>query len=102
QVFTYIIPLVTIPYLARVLGAAGWGRLAFAQAFGGYLVLVMGFGFGLSATREVARYRDNRESLAAILSGVVAAKAVLAVVSVGLALFVAEWISGFRHQSVLL
>jgi PST family polysaccharide transporter len=102
QVFTYIVPLITIPYLARVLGAPGWGRLAFAQAFGGYLVLVMGFGFGLSATREVARYRDDRESLAAILSSVVAAKALLAIVSVGLALFVAGWISGFKHQSVLL
>lgn len=31
QFASYIVPLVTIPYLARVPGAAGWDLVAFAQ-----------------------------------------------------------------------
>src|ERR1700689_4454173 len=55
QIATYAVPLVTIPYLARVLGVSGWGLVAIAQGFGSYVALLGEYGFGLSATREVAR-----------------------------------------------
>ncbi|MFX9912081.1 oligosaccharide flippase family protein, partial [Acinetobacter baumannii] len=61
QIANYLFPLITVPYLARVLGPKGWGMVAFAQAFGQYLMLVVEYGFSLSATREVARSRDSLE-----------------------------------------
>lgn len=68
QIAGYVLPIVTIPYLARVLGASEWGLLAFAQAFGSYWAVLGEYGFSLSATREVACHRDNREKLTEILS----------------------------------
>jgi polysaccharide transporter, PST family len=32
QICTYALPLMTFPYLARVLGPSGWGSVVFAQA----------------------------------------------------------------------
>lgn len=91
QVATYIFPLITIPYLARVLGVAGWGLVAFAQAFGAYIALVVEYGFSLSATREVARHRENDEKLEEIMAGVLGAKGLFAVGAVAVA-FGARWL----------
>lgn len=102
QAASYVIPLVTIPYLARVLGAAGWGLVAFAQAFGAYLALLGEYGFALSATREVARHRGDRERLTEIVAGVLGAKLLLtsAIVAVG---FLAVWVvPAFRRHPLLL
>lgn len=102
QVASYIIPLVTIPYLARVLGAAGWGLVAFAQAFGSYLALVGEYGFALSATREVARHRGDRARLTDIVAGVLGAKVLLACASIGAGLLAVWLVPAFHRHPLLL
>lgn len=72
-----ILPLVTVPFLARVLRPEGWGLVVFAQAFAGWLGLVLEYGFYLSGTRRVARARGDREQVAAIVADVMGAKALL-------------------------
>lgn len=84
----YLFPLVTLPYLARVLGPEGFGVLALGQSLAVYLQLVVEYGFTLSGTREVARHREDREALAHIFAGVLGAKALLAVPALSLALLV--------------
>lgn len=102
QVATYLFPLITIPYLARVLGVAGWGLVAFAQAFGAYIIMVVEYGFSLSATREVARNHDDGEKLAEIVAGVLGAKGVFAAGAVAVA-FGARWyVPVFRSHPDLL
>ncbi len=46
-----LVPLFTIPYLARVLGPSGWGDVAFTLSMGDFIALFAEFGFLLSATR---------------------------------------------------
>jgi PST family polysaccharide transporter len=57
QFANYLLPLITIPYLTRVLGVATWGLVAFAQAFGAYASIGIEYGFHLSATRAVAKWQ---------------------------------------------
>jgi PST family polysaccharide transporter len=102
QIGGYIVPLVTVPYLARVLGVAGWGAVAFAQAYATYLTLLIEFGFNLSATREVARHQESAEHLADLLSGVLGAKLVLAVVGIAPVVAVARFIPIFTNSRHLL
>jgi PST family polysaccharide transporter len=72
-----VLPLVTLPYLTRRLGAHALGLVVFSQSFTWMLQLVIEFGFGASATRAVARRRDDRPALAAAVGAVQGAKLAL-------------------------
>lgn len=48
---SYVVPLLSFPYLVRVLGPDRFGLLAFVQAFMQYFVMLTDHGFSLSATR---------------------------------------------------
>ncbi len=86
QAANYLFPLITLPYLARVLGPEGFGKLALAQALSQYLYIVLEYGFSLSATREVAKWRDRPEALQSVLGGVLGARALLSLPAAGTAL----------------
>ncbi len=77
----YIFPLITIPYLARVIGVDGFGRIAFAAGIVLWVQTIVDWGFSYTATREVARQQDNKIELSRILSNVLCAKFVLMLVS---------------------
>lgn len=99
---TYLLPLLTTPFLARTLGPAAWGLLAFTQAFAATLGLVVEYGFDLSATREVARAQSDRVRLAALLGGVTGAKALLALLAALGALAAQQLVPAFRAHPALL
>lgn len=75
---TFVLPLVTIPYLARVLGPEVWGIVLIVQAVGLYVMMVVEYYFDASATRHVARLQHDREALGEIAAGVLGARVLLA------------------------
>lgn len=77
----YLLPLITIPYLIRVLGIKGFGLLAFAAAIAQVFVVLTEFGFNLTATREVSINRTNPERLNEIICGVFVLKGLLLLLS---------------------
>lgn len=77
HVLNYIMPLITLPFLARALGTVHWGELAFAEAYATYLSVLIEFGFGLSATREVAQVRHDPAARSRLLAGVMGGQALL-------------------------
>lgn len=98
----YVLPLLTIPYVVRVLGPRNWGLVAFAQAFANYVSLLVEYGFGLSAVREVARHRQHPEELASVVSGVLGARTLLTLASLALGMIVVRWVPGIRGNAGLL
>ena len=76
QVANFILPLVTIPYLVRILGAEKFGLVMFAYAFNQYFVMLVDFGFGLSATREIALSRNNPQKINEIFWSIITIKTV--------------------------
>jgi PST family polysaccharide transporter len=99
---SYVVPLITIPYLSRVLGPAGWGEVATAQSLGLYLGYLVEYGFDFSATREVARFRGDQIRLADVLSGVLAAKVLLTVLVIAITSSALLWTSSSADRSKLI
>jgi len=76
QGLNYLIPLFVWPYLIVVLGAEGFGVVGFAMAFMQFLMLVVDFGFNLTATKQIAT-ATSQESIDTISSATLYAKALL-------------------------
>jgi PST family polysaccharide transporter len=97
-----VLPIVTLPWLAHALGPSEFGVVVFVQSFSFLLSILVEYGFGLSATRAVARERGDREALTRTVAGVQGAKLTLiAVVTVAAAAALAL-VPRFRAQPELL
>ncbi len=77
QIINYIFPLLTLPFLVKTLGEAGFGKISFAQAFIGYFVLVVDYGFNISATRKISIFRNDVEKLRKIYYNTIYSKIIL-------------------------
>lgn len=93
-----LVPLVTVPYLARVLRPEGWGLVVFSQSFSAWLALVLEYGFYLSATRLIARVRDDRTRVAEVVAGVQGAKTLLLLFILAAGLLARAWVPVFRES----
>lgn len=98
QVASYIFPLITMPYLAHVIGVEGFGKIAFAMAIMVWIQTIADWGFNLTATRDVAQNRDNSEKVSEIFSNVLWARCLLMFVSLAVLLLLIAVIPAFRED----
>lgn len=70
----YILPMLTVPYLFRVLGAEKFGLISFASSIILLLKVISEYGFNLSGTRDVANNANNKEKLIEIFSSIMLVK----------------------------
>jgi polysaccharide transporter, PST family len=101
QALNYVVPLVTVPYLVRVLGPAHFGMLAFAQALVAYLDLLTNYGFNLSATRSVACLRNDPAALAAAFWRTMYARLTLLIASAAILALLVASVPRFRATPML-
>lgn len=72
-----IFPFITLPYLTRVLSTEAYGTVAYVKTVMTYMQIVVDFGFVLSATKDIVKSRENKESLAYIVGDTLIARVIL-------------------------
>ena len=60
---SFIFPLISFPYVSRILAPAGIGRVSFAQSLITYFLLISELGISSYGIKAVAKVRDDREDL---------------------------------------
>ena len=100
QISTYIFPLLTFPYLTRVLGAEKYGVVVFSNAVIQYFTLFLEFGFLLSATNLCSESREDKKKLGNITYGVMYAKVLLAIVAGIVLILVCLLVPVFQKNSL--
>lgn len=63
-----LVPLVSIPYVARILDPDGIGRVSFIDSFSYYLLVIAELGLGVYGTRVIARVRQDRGQVSTAVS----------------------------------
>lgn len=61
QLFTMIVPLITTPYISRVLLPEGVGQYSYTYSIVNYFILFAQLGFGYYAQREIAKFQGNKK-----------------------------------------
>lgn len=101
QISNYIFPLITLPYLVRVLGPEKYGLINFAAAFTAYFTILTDYGFNLSAVQEVSVNRNNTAKLSEIFSSVLFTKITLFVFSSILFFLIINSFTIFKDNFIL-
>ena len=74
-----IFPLLTLPYLTRVLSVESYGVVSYVKAVMQYMQIVVDFGFMLSGTRDIVNAKNDRKKLEKEVGDILLARIILAV-----------------------
>ena len=77
KIISFVFPLITLPYLTRVIGVEKFGAIAFATAVIVIVETVVDWGFNYTATRDAARAREDIDVVSQIFSEVIFSKLTL-------------------------
>lgn len=96
QISNYVFPLITLPYLVRVLGAEKYGSLMLCQALIQYFLILTDYGFNLSATKKIA-IAKSQDEIDKIYSNTTYAKIFLAIASLCFLIIALSSLSMFNN-----
>ncbi len=99
KVFSFVI---LIPHFTRIFPKQLWGNIIMIQAIGLWLQILIEYGFNLSATRSMARVRNDDEEISRLVSGVLGAKALLSVSAIILSILTAIFFPKFTGMNGIL
>lgn len=98
----YIFPLITFPYITRVLGVEGIGGVQFADSVISYVSVFAMLGMGTVGVREIAKAKGNKERLSKVFSSLITLNMVATFLAIIALLFLIEVIPSFESHSRLL
>lgn len=67
-ILNIIFPIITFPYISRVLGVDGVGKINFSMSIVNYFVLLASLGIPVYGIREISKVRDDREKVSKVYS----------------------------------
>ncbi len=101
QGVNYLLPLLSFPFLFRILGVERYGLVTFGYALMQYFVMFTDFGFNLSATKYISQHRNNLRAINAYLNSAMIGRVVLCFISFIVLLVLISTFDKFRSESTL-
>jgi O-antigen/teichoic acid export membrane protein len=101
QGFNLIGPLVVVPYLIRICGEAGYGKIGLGFALALFLILIVDYAFEIRGTKEVSANREDREAIMSLLNITLFAKMFLFTVTLLILLALIGLIPFVRQEKTL-
>lgn len=102
QIASYAFPFITMPYLARVIGVTGYGKIAFAVAVMGWLQTIANWGFQYTSTRDISRSRKDKLRVSHILSNTLWASTLITIICGLILLLLCFTIPKFNENKLVL
>lgn len=94
----YLLPLITLPYLTRVLEPSGYAVVSYTVSFMAFAQVFIEFGFNLSGTKEIANLRDGDKEANRVTGAILAARIALCLTVGIVVFFIATSIQIFRDN----
>lgn len=101
QGINYFLPLLTLPYLVRVIGIDKFGTLALATAVIAFFAVVTDYGFNFTATREISLNKSNKQELNKIVSSVMTIKLIFMFLSLLILVVLISFVQKFNHEAII-
>ena len=102
QGLSIFFPLIIFPYLLQILGVEGFGVFTLIQTVIMYADLLVSFGFGLTATKHIAKNISDKEKTNNIITSVYFIKIILFLIPLILFLIAALFIPYLRNHFVMI
>ena len=102
EMTVHLFPLITTPYLARVIGVDGFGILAIGVATIAYFQSLTNYGFIYTSVRDAARCRENIDDFSKVVCTTFYSKTILMLISYGLIAIGTITIPLFRENSAVI
>ena len=95
-----VLPLITFPYVTRILAPEGIGQVNFANSFIQYFVIITSLGIPLYGVREIAKVKDSVLSRSKILFELFVIKVICTIVGISLYLILVSSLDKFHVDMV--
>ena len=101
EVFILIAPLITYPYLVKVLGRDLYGWVITAQVTASYCSVLVDFGFKRISARHIAKNVDNPLKIGEVISTILILRSILWIIGFLVYLIVIWIITSYREHLTL-
>lgn len=96
QIMVLILPLITTPYISRVLGAENIGIYSYTLSISAYFILFGSLGIALYGQREIAYNQENKKKYSEIFYEIVILRFITMAISMAIFYFV--FVNGKQYQ----
>lgn len=100
-ILSIIFPLISFPYVSRILQPEGIGRVSFVMSVISYFTMIAQLGIPTYGIRECAKLRDNKRELSIFVKEIITINILTCIVTYILFIFCIVCIPKFRNEKIL-
>lgn len=97
----FLFPLITFPYVTRILQADNYGKVSFVSAVASYFMMLASLGVPTYGIRECAKVRDDNKKLSNLVQELLIINMVVTLLTLILYGFCVFTIARFREEKIL-